>query len=135
MLQRSTKRLQAFVPTLLRVVVGATFLLHGLPKLQNMAGTARFFGQLGFPLPEAVALFIGLLEVVGGVLLILGLVTRWVALLFVCEMIVAIVLVKAKVGYIAPPGQGAGAELDVLLLVGAFAVLVLGPGALAAERS
>jgi uncharacterized membrane protein YphA (DoxX/SURF4 family) len=49
-------------------------LAHGLPKFENIAGTQGFFGSIGLP-PE-LALPIGLLEVIGGIFLIVGALTR-----------------------------------------------------------
>lgn len=75
---------------LVRISIGQAFILTGLGKLQNHERTAGFFESLGIPLPGAHAWFIGGLELVGGGLLILGLVTRPTAFLLLCTMAVAI---------------------------------------------
>jgi putative oxidoreductase len=72
------------------------------------------------------------LEIGGGLLLIIGLGTRIVALLFALEMIGTNLLVKMDLGLIAQ--QGAGAELDLAMLAGALAILFLGPGNLAVDN-
>ena len=75
---------------LVRITIGQAFLLTGLGKLQNHERTAGFFESLGIPLPGAHAWFIGGLEMIGGGLLIIGLVTRPVSFLLLCTMAVAI---------------------------------------------
>lgn len=60
----------------LRIVVGVTFLLHGLDKLGDVSGTEQFFASLAIPAPGLLALFVAVAETVGGLLLIAGLATR-----------------------------------------------------------
>jgi putative oxidoreductase len=136
MIKKYLEPLAPYVPTVLRILVGLIFLLHGLPKWQGLDGFAGFLGTLGVPLPGVFAFLVALLETGGGLLLILGLGTRWVALLFVIEMILTTLLVKVNVGFISPTATpGVGAELDLLLLVCAFALAVLGSGPLSVEQN
>jgi putative oxidoreductase len=135
MLSKTFNRFTPYVPLLLRLVVGITFFLHGLQKLQGgIDGTAGFFASLGIPAPQAAALFVALLETVGGLALVLGIGTRLFSLLFIVLMLVAIFTVKVRVGYIGAQGA-AGAELDTLLLVGSLCLVILGSGALSIERN
>ena len=135
-LRRYTDALAPYAHTFLRVLVGITFLLHGLPKLQGMAGFAGFLTSLGVPAPGLFAFLVTALEVGGGLLLILGLATRWVSLLFVIEMLVTTLLVKLpNAGFIAPQDGGSGAELDLLLLAAALILLTQGSGPLSIERN
>jgi putative oxidoreductase len=62
-------KLLMFGPLPIRILAGITFMAHGLPKFEDIAGTQGFFGSIGLP-PE-LALPIGLLEVIGGIFLIL----------------------------------------------------------------
>lgn len=120
---------------LLRIGLGIIFLAHGVGKLQGgIDGVAGFFGAVGIPAPILMAWIVTLVEVFGGALLIVGLATRLAALLLSIIMIVAILTVKVKVGLIAPMGSGAGAELDLALLVGLLSLLFQGPGAWSADR-
>ena len=136
MLKKYTESLAPFVPTVLRILVGLIFLLHGLPKWQGLDGFAGFLGSLGVPLTGLFAFLVALLETGGGLLLIIGLGTRWVAWLFVIEMIFTTLLVKVNIGFIAPAdAPGVGAELDLLLLACAFALAVLGSGPLSVEQN
>jgi putative oxidoreductase len=76
-----------------------------------------------------------LVELVGGILLIVGLFSRLAALLLTIDLVVAILLVKVNVGLIAPPQQGAGAELDLALIAGFLVILFAGPGSLSLDRT
>jgi putative oxidoreductase len=135
-LRRYTDALAPYAVTILRVLVGITFFLHGLPKLSNLAGFTGFLTSLGVPLPGVAGPAIMALEVVGGLLLIAGLGTRWVSLLFAVEMLVTTLLVKSGVGFIAPQdAPGVGAELDLLLLASSLILLAYGSGQLSIERN
>jgi putative oxidoreductase len=135
-LRRYTDALAPYAVTILRVLVGVTFLLHGFPKIANIGGFAGFLTSLGVPAPGLFAFLVVALEVGGGLLLILGLATRWVSLLFVIQMLVTTLLVKLpSAGFIAPQGGGAGAELDLLLLAAALILLTQGSGPLSIERN
>ena len=136
-LKRYTDAFAPYALTILRVLVGITFLLHGLPKIQGLAGFTGFVASLGLPLPGFFAILVVALEIGGGLLLILGVATRWVSLLFAIEMLITTLLVKLPgPGFIAPQGQpGVGAELDLLLLAGALMLLCFGPGQLSVERN
>ena len=65
-------------------------------------------------------------------MLIIGLGTRIVALLFALEMIGTTLLVRVPLGLIAE--QGVGAEFDLAMLAGVLAILFLGPGKLAVDN-
>jgi putative oxidoreductase len=65
-------------------------------------------------------------EGVGGVLLVVGLLTRLVTLPLIANMVGAILLVKVDVGFVVP--DATGAELDVALLAGLLGLLFIGPG-------
>src|SRR5919206_61695 len=93
-----SKKLLMFGPLPIRIVAGITFIAHGLPKFENIAGTQGFFGSIGLP-PE-LALPIGLLAVIGGLFLLVGVVTRIAAALLIIDMIGAIFLVKISKGFV-----------------------------------
>ena len=119
---------------LLRLVLGAIFLAHGIPKLNFISGFGGMLANMGVPAaPVAAVLIIGA-EIIGGVALILGLGTRVVALILALEMVVTTFVIKwPMLGFVAPPNQGAGAELDLLMLVALLALVACGAGALAAD--
>jgi putative oxidoreductase len=127
------RTLSGYAATVLRVVLGIIFIAHGKAKLDGgMEGTAGFFGSVGVPLPDLMAPLITALEIGGGLLLIIGLGTRIVALLFALEMIGTTLLVRVPLGLIAE--QGVGAEFDLAMLAGSLAILFLGPGKLAVDN-
>lgn len=109
----------------IRIVAGITFIAHGLPKFENIAGTQGFFGSIGLP-PE-LALPVGLLEVIGGIFLLVGVVTRISAALFIIDMIGAIVLVRLPDGFVD------GYELESLLIAISVSLLITGPGRISVE--
>lgn len=101
--------------TLLRVILGVIFLIHGFAKFQGgIANTVGFFESLG--LPGFTAYIVALIEVLGGIAIVLGLGTRVVAGLLALILAVAILKVKLAVGFLGN-GQMAGYELDLALLV------------------
>lgn len=99
---------------ILRVVFGLTFFIHGLDKFQaGIAGTAGYFDSIG--IPGFMAYIVAVIELVGGLVMIFGLGTRIVSVLFALIMIGAIFTAKLPLGFLGN-GQMAGYELDLLLL-------------------
>jgi putative oxidoreductase len=79
---------------ILRLMAGGVFLWEGILKFVYVnQGVGRFI-KLGLPFPEMTAHFVGCLEIGGGLLLIFGLFTRFIALVFIFEMIVAVLTTK-----------------------------------------
>lgn len=81
--------LQPLVLLTFRAVWGYKFFQVGMGKLGNHDGVAEYFASLGIPAPGFHAWFIGGLECVGGLLLLLGLFSRPIALVLTINMIVA----------------------------------------------
>jgi putative oxidoreductase len=107
----------------LRIGVATIFIRHGAQKLFvfGFAGVTGAFTQMGVPAPGLMGPAIGLLEFFGGIALLLGLLTRVIALGFVCDMLGAILLVQLKRGFGAY-------ELEFLLLVSSVALALTGAG-------
>jgi DoxX-like protein len=72
---------------LLRVMAGGVFFWEGILKFVYVNQGVGRFTKLGMPFPIFTADFVGGLEIAGGVLLLAGLLTRWIAIPFVIEMI------------------------------------------------
>ena len=109
---------------ILRITLGAIFFIHGVVKFQGgIENTAGWFESLG--LPGATAYGVALLEIIGGILLIIGLATRLVAALFALLMIGATVKVKLAIGFLGN-GQMAGYELDLAFLAIAVYLVING---------
>ena len=119
--------------TALRLTVGFAFMMHGWQKLFEMGipGVAGFFGQLGVPAPMMAATLVSFLELVGGAALLVGLLTRWVAIPLAIDALVAALLVHLPKGFFVGSG---GYELVLLLGVGAVALALTGSGAFAIDR-
>jgi putative oxidoreductase len=114
-------------PLFIRLGVGAVFAVHGWQKFDGgVSNFAGFLASLNVPLPEVVAWLQVLAEGVGGVLLVLGLVTRLVTLPLIGVLVGAVLLVKIDVGFVV--ADGLGAEIDVALLAGLLGLLFTGPG-------
>lgn len=109
---------------LLRLIAGGAFILHGLPKVADVAG---FAGRIGVPTwLGAVAAYT---EVIGGGLLILGLLMPIAAAFLAIEMVVALFMVHIPAGHPFVAATGPSWELAALYLVMMLAFLLTGPGA------
>lgn len=85
---------------IIRLMVGAVFLSEGIQKFlfPVARGVGRFEG-MGFPSPEFFATFVGIFEIVCGILLLAGLFTRGAALAMLINMTVAIIVTKIPIGF------------------------------------
>ena len=107
----------------LRSVIGVIFIVHGMGKFNP--GFAEFLPNLGLP-PE-MQIPIALAEVVPGILLIIGVLSRLSSALLSIIMIGAIFHVK---GAQSLTGDS-GVELDLILLAAALVIMIAGPGRIA----
>ncbi|OME86074.1 oxidoreductase [Paenibacillus sp. FSL A5-0031] len=111
----------AFVSIIMRVVLGIIFIFHGVDKFQGISNVEAWFSSIG--IPGVLAYVVAAIELIGGILLILGLFTRYVAGLFVIILIGAIITAKLSAGLLGN-GQMAGYELDLgFILVSLYLVV------------
>ncbi len=135
--------MQPYGPAVLRLAIGAVFVAHGAQKLfgiwggGGLAGTAAFFGQLGLTPAYPLALLIGLIEFAGGLMLIAGALTLYVALALALNMVVAIWKVHLANGFFLNwsmvAGQGHGYEFNLALIGALVSLMLTGPGALSVD--
>jgi len=117
---------------LIRLVVGLLFMGHGAQKLfgwfggYGIKGTGEFFDSIGLKPGEKMALLAGVAELIGGALFILGLLTPLAGLVIAATMVIAIWKVHGANGIWATQN---GYEYNLVLLVVALAVSVMGAGA------
>ena len=112
--------------TILRIVVGIVFIVHGAQKLFvfGIPGATAAFAQMHIPLAAVAAPGVSILEFVGGIALVIGLFTRVVALLLAIDMVGAIVFVHGRNGFFLPMGF----EFAFSLLGACVALAVAGAG-------
>ncbi len=102
----------------LRLALGIAFAAHGYAKFAGGIGrTAEFFGSVGIPFPGFFAPFVASVELAGGILLILGMMTRFSSLALAADMLTAIFVARLGPGLPAP-------ELEIVLLAGALALFL-----------
>jgi putative oxidoreductase len=118
--------------TVLRVVVGIVFLAHGGQKLfvWGFSNVAGFFGQVGIPLPMLAAIVVTLVEFLGGLALVVGLFTRWVAIPLALNMLVATLTIHLRGGFFVPEGV----EFTLTLLAANVALALLGSGEASVDK-
>jgi uncharacterized membrane protein YphA (DoxX/SURF4 family) len=125
----------------LRVMAGSVFFWEGILKFVYVNQGVGRFTKLGMPFPVFTADFVGILEIVGGLLVMAGLLTRLIAIPFVIEMIVAMLSTKISL-YLgtsplplpaAPPKIGIWAVLheirsEYAQIIVVLYLLINGPG-------
>ncbi len=110
---------QALGLLLIRVLTGVIFLTHGAMKFQNLAGTEQFFSMLG--LATVWAPIVAAFEVVGGLMLITGVMTRVAGVSLGVIMLFAVFLTGLSRGIAAH-------ELEALLCAASFGLALTGSG-------
>lgn len=119
-----------------RIVLGYIFLDAGLAKWRRgISGTGDWFGSLGFPFPQQTARMVASLELVGGMLLIVGLGVHWVAIPLAGNMIVATYVQRFKLDAPFQGGDVQGYELDVLMVAAALTLVLAGAGPLSIDAA
>lgn len=115
---------------LIRLMAGAVFLSEGIQKFLFPAevGTGRF-AKIGLPSPEVLGPFVGTFEIVCGLLVLLGLLTRLAVLPLICIMLVAIA--STKIPILLESGfwkMAHDSRTDWSMLLGSLFLLLVGAG-------
>ncbi len=129
MLQNVVQNYNQYIPLLLRIVVGGLFIYHGIPKLfdQKIKGYAKDLATKNIPLSLVFASYITVVEFFGGVFLIIGFATRWVALAGLVKMLFKFATAKrmqiAKITW----------EFYVLITIVLIRIPIIGAGPLSLD--
>jgi putative oxidoreductase len=115
---------------ILRLMVGVVFLSEGIQKFlfPLVRGSGRF-ESIGLPSPEFLGSFVGTFEIVCGVLVLLGLLTRYASIPLIIIMLVAIFTTKADI--LAEKGfweMMHASRTDWSMLLGSIYLLIRGGG-------
>ncbi|WP_137843340.1 DoxX family protein [Microbacterium sp. 2FI] len=122
----SNSRLQDITLLFGRVSLGIVLIAHGWQKfaVDGIDGVGQWFGSLGIPMPIAAAAFAATVELLGGILLILGLAVRVVGPLIAIDMLGAFIFVHAANGLFVIDGGW-----EFVLVVATLALVIAGLGA------
>jgi putative oxidoreductase len=129
--------------TLLRLVMGVVFFMHGAQKMLGWFGGYGFSGTMGFftnmmHIPAVFGFLAICAEFLGGIGLIVGALSRIAAFGIATNMVVAIVMVHAQVGFFMNwTGQqkGEGFEYHLLAIAVAIVLMARGGGAFSVDRT
>ncbi len=122
-----TDKMTSYAPTILRVVTGLIFAMHGWMKITGgVANVAGFLGMIGFPVAMVFAYLLIAAEFVGGIFLVIGLYTHWAAKFTAFVAAVAFLTVHVSKGFSLANG---GYEYIILLLAASISIMITGPGA------
>lgn len=136
-MSNTLNNLQPWGAFLLRIVLGAAMIYHGYSKVIPAGGFhggnafsaiehhSRYVATLGFP--YWLGIVSALTEFVGGILILLGLFTRFAAFLIAINMLIAVAMVNRHHGY-------AGSEYSLALMVIALMLFFYGAGVCALDR-
>jgi len=118
---------------LLRLILGVVYVMHAYLALVVLgpSGMIAYQAKAGVPFPEIATWYLILAHGLGGILLVLGIYTRWAALVNVPAMVGALVFVHLKKGFWAFDG---GYEYVLVMLVATLAAAMIGGGALSLKR-
>jgi putative oxidoreductase len=121
--------LQSLFLLMVRLYWGFQMMQTGWGKLHNLAKVTDFFASLGMPVPAVTAPLVVGLEFVGGILIMLGLGSRLIALLLTCDMLVAFIAAdrEALSSIFSDPDKFYAAA-PYTFLIAFLIVLIFGPG-------
>ncbi|MBQ91291.1 MAG: hypothetical protein CL441_07755 [Acidimicrobiaceae bacterium] len=134
--------MSGFGPTILRLVVGAVSIAHGLITfVPAPPGAAESIALLltGVSRPEIVTMILGGLEVAGGAMLVVGAFTRWVAPVLALATAAVSWQIRVPHGlflnWALEPGVAHGYEFDLLLIAALVSLWLTGSGNLSFDRA
>ena len=128
-----------WAPLILRLIIGYGFMAHGFVKLsRGPAGFEKLLTQTGVPFPHITSWIVPFIELLGGLAIIAGAFTFFVAIPLICTMLVAMVTIQLKFGFssvntigLTPDGPKFGPpgyEINLLYIGGLISLMLTGPG-------
>ncbi|HEY6506193.1 MAG TPA: DoxX family protein [Chitinophagaceae bacterium] len=114
--------------TMLRVLVSGLMMAHGAIRMAvaTVGGFGEFLNSKGFVIGTAIAWFLTIFELAGGLVMAAGFFVKWIAAVFIIELIMGIILVHASNGWFVVGYQNNGVEYSVLLI---FSLIVIAASA------
>jgi putative oxidoreductase len=120
-----------------RILLAVMFVVSGYGKLTGFDGAAGYIASKGLPMPQVLAAIAIVIELGGGIALILGWKTRWVALAFIVFLLVITPIFHNY--WAAPPEQVMGQQINFMknltILGGMLLLLGFGPGRLSVDKA
>jgi putative oxidoreductase len=112
-----------------RIYWGAQLAQNGWGKLHNLGHVTEFFSSLGLPAPGPTAAFVSTIEFLGGILLAIGLFSRFFGLVLTIDMTMAYIMGdrEALLSIFSDPGKFYVAD-PYTFLFAALLILIFGPG-------
>ena len=132
--------MRPYGPAALRSCIGAVFLAHGAQKLfgvwdgAGLTGTTALITSFGLTPAYPLAMLAGVAEFAGGILLILGGLTRWVALVLMVEVAVAVWKVNYLNGFFLTSHGAPGVEYRLVVIGALLCLMLTGPGAVSVDE-
>lgn len=126
---REISRLQGPFLAFVRLYWGWQLAQNGWGKLHNLHNVTEYFASLNLPMPGPTAAFVGSVELFGGMLLALGLLSRFASLVLTVNLLLAYVVAdrEALLSFFSNPGKFYAAD-PYTFLFAAVLVLIFGPG-------
>ena len=120
-----------------RILLAAMFGVSGFGKIGGFEGVAGYIGAKGLPFPQLLAAIAILIELGGGLAIVIGWKTRWVALAMIVFLLVITPIFHNF--WSAPPNQVVAQSINfqknLSILGGMLLLLAFGPGRYSADRS
>ena len=131
---RAASALQSPFLLFVRVYWGVQLAQNGWGKLHNLARVTEFFSSLGLPAPGPTAAFVSTVEFLGGLLLAVGLLSRFIGLVISIDMLMAYITAdrEALFSFFSDPGKFYVAD-PYTFLFAALLILIIGPGTIALD--
>ena len=135
----SEKNYRQWAPLFLRLAIGVGFIVHGWAKLsRGPAGFGKLLAQIGVPLPHITAWVTSLVELFGGIAILLGLFVSITAIPLIFTMLVAMFTIQINYGFssvktigLTPEGPlfgPPGYEINLLYIAGLVSLIITGGG-------